>query len=41
MFKRFTGLGPGWHDQQAGRVRKIRRHLQALGPDVTVNPGVA
>jgi hypothetical protein len=38
---RFTDLGPGWHDQQAGRDRKIRSHLRqlkALGIDVTVNP---
>ena len=32
---RFNDLGPGWHDQQAGRDRKIRSHLRqlkALGP---------
>src|SRR5215510_9325193 len=41
---RFTDLGPGWHDQQAGRDRKIRGHLRqlkALGLDVTVNPAAA
>jgi transposase len=41
---RFTDLGPGWHDQQAGRDRKIRSHLRqlkALGLDVTVNPAAA
>jgi transposase len=38
---RFTDLGPGWHDEQAGRDRKIRNHLRqlrALGVDVTVTP---
>ncbi len=38
---RFTDLGAGWHDQQAGRDRKIRSHLRqlkALGIDVTLNP---
>jgi transposase len=38
---RFTDLGPGWHDEQAGRDRRIRSHLRqlkALGVDVTVNP---
>jgi transposase len=41
---RFTDLGPGWHDEQAGRDRKIRAHLsklKALGVDVTVNPAAA
>jgi hypothetical protein len=41
---RFTDLGPGWHDEQAGRDRKIRNHLRqlkALGLDVTVNPAAA
>jgi hypothetical protein len=41
---RFTDLGPGWHDEQAGRDRKIRNHprqLKALGLDVTVNPAAA
>jgi transposase len=41
---RFTDLGPGWHDEQAGRERKIRTHLRqlkALGLDVTVNPAAA
>jgi transposase len=41
---RFTDLGAGWHDQQAGRDRKIRSHLRqlkALGIDVTVNPPTA
>jgi transposase len=41
---RFTDLGAGWHDQQAGRDRKIRSHLRqlkALGIDVTVNPTAA
>ena len=41
---RFTDLGPGWHDEQAGRDRRIRSHLrqlQALGVDVTVNPTAA
>ena len=41
---RFTDLGPGWHDEQAGRDRKIRSHLRqlkALGLDVTVNPAAA
>jgi transposase len=41
---RFTDLGPGWHDEQAGRERKIRAHLRqlkALGLDVTVNPPAA
>jgi len=41
---RFTDLGSGWHDQQAGRDRKIRSHLRqlkALGIDVTVNPTAA
>ena len=38
---RFTDLGPGWHDQHAGRERKIRAHLRqlkALGLHLTVNP---
>jgi transposase len=38
---RFTDLGPGWHDDHAGRDRKIRAHLRqlrALGLDVTVIP---
>jgi transposase len=38
---RFTDLGPGWHDEQAGRDRKIRSHLRQLkapGLDVTLNP---
>jgi transposase len=41
---RFTDLGPGWHDEQASRERKIRAHLRqlkALGLDVTVNPPAA
>jgi transposase len=41
---RFTDLGPGWHDEHAGRERKIRAHLRqlkALGLDVTVNPATA
>jgi len=41
---RYTDLGPGWHDQQAGRDRKIRSHLRqlkALGLDVTVTPAAA
>ena len=41
---RFTDLGPGWHDQQASRDRKIRNHLrqlQALGVEVTVNSPAA
>ena len=41
---RFTDLAPGWHDEQAGRDRKIRSHLRqlkALGLDVTVNPAAA
>ena len=41
---RFTDLGPGWHDEQAGRDRKIRSHLRqlkALGLDVTLNPAAA
>ena len=41
---RFTDLGPGWHDEQAGRDRKIRGHLRqlkALGVDVTVSPAAA
>jgi transposase len=41
---RFTDLGPGWHDEQAGRDRKIRNHLRqlkALGLDVTINPTAA
>ena len=41
---RFTDLGPGWHDEQAGRDRKIRSHLRqlkALGLDVTINPAAA
>jgi hypothetical protein len=40
----FTGLGPGRHDQQAGRDRKIRSHLRqlkALGVDVTAGPVAA
>jgi transposase len=41
---RFTDLGPGWHDEQARRDRKIRNHfrqLKALGLDVTINPAAA
>jgi hypothetical protein len=41
---RFTDLGPGWHDEQASRDRKIRNHLRqlkALGLDVTVNQTAA
>jgi transposase len=41
---RFTDLGPGWHDEQAGRDRKIRSHLRqlkALGLDITINPAAA
>jgi transposase len=41
---RFNDLGPGWHDEQAGRDRRIRSHLRqlkALGLDVTVNPAAA
>ena len=41
---RFTDLGPGWHDEQARRDRKIRSHLRqlkALGLDVTINPAAA
>ena len=41
---RFTDLGPGWHDQQAGRDRKIRSHLRqlkALGVEVNVNTPAA
>jgi hypothetical protein len=41
---RFTDLGPGWHDEQAGRDRKIRNHLRqlkALGIEVTVNTPTA
>ena len=41
---RFTDPGPGWHDEQAGRDRKIRSHLRQLkapGLDVTVNPAAA
>jgi hypothetical protein len=41
---RFTDLGPGWHDEQASRDRKIRNHLRqlkALGLDVTINPAAA
>jgi transposase len=41
---RFTDLGPGWHDEQAGRDRKIRAHLRqlkALGLEVTVTPTAA
>ncbi|HEX6519605.1 MAG TPA: transposase [Streptosporangiaceae bacterium] len=41
---RFAGLGPGWHDEQAGRDRKIRGHLRqlkALGLEVTVTPAAA
>jgi transposase len=41
---RFTDLGPGWHDEQAGRDRKIHSHLRqlkALGLDVTLNPAAA
>jgi transposase len=41
---RFTDLGPRWHDDHAGRDRKIRTHLsqlKALGLDVTVNPAAA
>jgi transposase len=38
---RFTDLGPGWHDEHAGRERKIRAHLRqlkALGLEVTATP---
>jgi hypothetical protein len=38
---RFTDLGPGWHDEQAGREPKIRarlRQLQAPGLEATVTP---
>jgi len=41
---RFIDLGPGWHDEQVGRDRKIRNHLRqlkTLGLDVTVNPAAA
>ena len=41
---RFTDLGPGWHDDHAGRDRKIRNHLRqlkALGLDVTITPAAA
>ena len=41
---RFTDPGPGWHDQQAGRDRRIRSHLRqlkALGVEVTVNTAAA
>jgi hypothetical protein len=41
---RFTDIGPGWHDDHAGRDRKIRAHLsqlKALGLDVTVTPAAA
>ena len=41
---RFTDLGPGRHDKQAGRDRRIRshlRHLKAPGVDVTVNSTAA
>ena len=41
---RYRDLGPGWHDEQAGRDRRIRSHLRqlkALGVDVTVNPAAA
>jgi hypothetical protein len=41
---RFNDLGPGWHDEQAGRDRRIRSHLRqlkALGLDVTINPAAA
>jgi transposase len=41
---RYTDLGPGWHDDHAGRDRKIRAHLsqlKALGLDVTVTPAAA
>ena len=37
---RFTDLGPGLHDEQAGRDRKIRNHLRqlkALGVEVTMD----
>jgi hypothetical protein len=27
---RFTGLGPGWHDEQADREREIRNHLRQV-----------
>jgi transposase len=38
---RFRDLGPGWHDRNSDRDRKIRAHLrqlQALGLDVTLTP---
>ena len=41
---RFNDLGPGWHDEQADRDRRIRSHLRqlkALGLDVTINPAAA
>jgi transposase len=41
---RFTDLGPGWHQRQADRDRKIRTHLrqlQALGLEVTITPATA
>ncbi|MGH3248227.1 MAG: IS110 family transposase [Trebonia sp.] len=41
---RFADLGPGWHDAQAGRDRKIQAHLKqlrALGLDVTITPAAA
>jgi transposase len=41
---RFNDLGPGWHDEQAGRDRRIRSHLRqlkALGLDITINPAAA
>lgn len=41
---RSTDLGPGWHDEQARRDRKIRSHLRQLkapGLDVTINPAAA
>jgi transposase len=41
---RFNDPGPGWHDEQAGRDRRIRSHLRQLkapGLDVTINPAAA
>jgi hypothetical protein len=41
---RFTDLGVGWHDEQAGRDRKIRSHLRqlkALGVEVTIDTTAA
>ena len=39
-----TDLGPGWHQRQADRDRKIRNHLrqlEALGLEVTITPTAA